>query len=91
MVPKQLVSKRLVGLKKKKKKTLVAFLWASTKALDLSFTALIAYSILFGIFFQDSRVIGKLLWQNNKLLLNLTGGEQVPVKTKRKLLCLQSN
>lgn len=57
MVPKQLVYKRLVGMKKK---TLVAFLRASTKTLDLSFTVLIAYSVLFGIFLQDSRVSGEL-------------------------------
>lgn len=50
MVPKQLVSKRLVGMKK----TLVAFLEANTKAMDLSFTALIAYSVLFGILLQES-------------------------------------
>lgn len=79
MVPKQLVSKRLVGMKKK---TLVAFLGASTKALDLSFTALIAYSVLFGVLLQDSRVSGELLWQSDKLLLNLTWGgwKEAPVK-----------
>lgn len=40
---------------------MVTFLWASTKALDPSFTALIAYSVLFGILLQDSRVSGELL------------------------------
>lgn len=56
MVPKQLVSKRLVG---KEKKNLAPILRA-TKAVDLGFMAFIAYSVLFGVLLHDTRVSGEL-------------------------------
>lgn len=59
MVPKQLVSKRLVG-EEKKKKNLAAILRANTKAVDLGFMAFIAYSVLFGVLLHDTRVSGEL-------------------------------
>lgn len=58
MVPKQLVSKRLVG--EEKKKNLAAILRANTKAVDLGFMAFIAYSVLFGVLLHDTRVSGEL-------------------------------
>lgn len=62
----QLVSKRLVGMK-----ILTAFLGANTKAMDLTFMAPIAYSVLFRVPLQDSTVSGELPWQVNKLLCHL--------------------
>lgn len=57
MVPKQLVSKRLVG---EGKKNLAAILRANTKAVDLGFMAFIAYSVLFGVLLHNSRVSGEI-------------------------------
>lgn len=51
MVPKQLVSKRLVG---EEKKNLAAILRANTKAVDLGFMAFVAYSVLFGVLLHNT-------------------------------------
>lgn len=70
---------------RQEKKNLAAFLQANTKAMDLGFMALIAYSVLFGVLLQDTRVSGELAWQSNKLLL--LGEKKIPVPITLKGSC----
>lgn len=54
-IPKQLVSKRLVGMK-----NLYTMPWSQYKGDASPFYGPIAYSVLFGVPLQDSRVIWEL-------------------------------
>lgn len=66
VIAKQLVSERLVGMKNP-----YSMPWCQYKGNASQFYGPIAYSVLFGVPLQDSRVSGELLWQGNKLLSHL--------------------
>lgn len=63
-------------------KNLYTMPWSQYKGDASQFYGPIAYSVLFGVPLQHSRVIWELSWQGNKLLLHLA--ESLPLKIKLK-------